>query len=72
MKTLLIVLAMVPNGKYHSIKEFMKEKHYTVESACKIYQAHDCEIKQGQITYCMGDFGEGGCDPWELWGIKNK
>lgn len=70
-KVLLVVLAMSRNN-YSGEKEFMKEKHYTVASACEVYKATDCEIRVERTVYCMGDFGEGACDKWMLFGRPKK
>lgn len=70
-KVLLVVLAMSTNN-YPTEKEFMKEKHYTVKSACELYKATECEIRVERTIYCMSDFGEGACDKWTLWGRPKK
>ena len=70
-KVLLVVLAMSRNN-YPTEKDFMKEKHYTVAHACEVYKATDCELRVERTVYCMGEFGEGACDKWMLWGRLKK
>lgn len=69
---LLAVLAVTPEKKFATSKEFLAAHNMTITQICKRYKAHDCFVRKesGATVDELGFAIENGTYQWSLYGKR--